>query len=143
MKYYSDTLGKLFETEKELNEAEAAQKAEEEKKHELIANASKEKKELAAKIENADKELDEAYKDLDAAREVARKVQRDALKKVEDILHPAEERVKKAQAYRYDAIREFNRKYGAFTTKLTGAKAAEEMSRAWRAFDHFFDDFFK
>jgi len=143
MKYYSDTLGKLFDTEEALEKAEAVHKEEEEKKAELATRISKEKKELATRIDDTEKKLDEAYKDLDAARERAREIQKEALKKIEEVLHPAEERVKNAQMEKLKAVKEFNEKYGVFTTKLTGAKAAEEMSRVWRAFDSFFDGFFR
>ena len=143
MKYYSEELNKVFDTAEELNTAEAEKHKAEEEMNRKNALASKEKKELANAIEKADEELDEAYKQLDLAREKAKEIQREALKKVEETLHPAEEAVKAALDRRYKCVKEFNDKYGVFTTTLTGAKAAEEMSRVWKTFDNFLDDFFR
>lgn len=142
MKYYSDLTKKIYESEKELNEAEEQVRKEEAEKEKKASLVSKDKKELANAIDRAEVALDEAYKNLDVARESARDVQKEALKQIERILRPAEERVKQAQAEKLDAVRKFNEKYGVYTTTLTGAKAAEEMSRVWRAFDKFFDGFF-
>jgi len=142
MKYYSELTKKMYNSEKELVEAEEQVHQEEAEKEKQAVAISKEKKELAGVIDKAEVALDEAYKNLDLAREKAKDVQREALKKIEEILHPAEEQVKKAQARKLDAIKKFNEKYGVYTTTLTGAKAAEEMSRVWRAFDKFFDGFF-
>lgn len=142
MKYYSDVTQKVYDTEEELNKAEEEIKTLEEEKEKKSALVSKEKKELANKIDVAEDTLNAAYKDLDLAREKAKDVQREALKQIENILRPAEEAVKNAQAERLDAIREFNQKYGVFTTTLTGQKAADEMSRVWRSFDKLFSDFF-
>lgn len=142
MKYYSELTKKIYESEKELNEAEEQVRTAEAEKEKKAALISKDKKEMANAIEAADARLEEAYKTLDAARERAKDIQKESLKKIEEILHPAETEVKKAQAEKLDAIKKFNEKYGVFTTTLTGAKAAEEMSRIWRAFDKFFDGFF-
>jgi acetyl-CoA carboxylase alpha subunit len=143
MKYYSELTKKMYESEKELNEAEEKVREAEAEKEKKAVQASNEKKQLAKAIEDAEKELDEAYKELDAAREKARLLQKETLKQIEDILHPAEEKVKTVQARKFDAVHAFNAKYGPFTTTLTGAKAAEEMTRIWRAFDKLFDfDFF-
>ena len=142
MKYYSEELKKVFDTKEELEKAEEQKKQELVKKENAAAIVSKEKKELAKKIETADQELTEAYSNLDAAREKAREIQKEALKKIEDILRPAEEEVKSAQCRKLDAVREFNKKYGVFTTTLTGQKAAEEMSRVWKSFEKLFGDFF-
>ena len=142
MKYYSDVTEKVYDSTEELEKAE---KAVEEKKAEeanKLAAISKEKKELANAIDVADKALDEAYKELDVAREKARELQKKHLKELEDLLHPAEEAVKAAQKNKYEALNNFNRKYGALTTTYTGAKAAEEMSRALKYFDDIFDHFF-
>jgi hypothetical protein len=61
MKYYSDVLDKLFETEDELKKAESLVEEENKKNEELKKVESKEKKQLSQEIEKADKELDEAY----------------------------------------------------------------------------------
>jgi len=143
MKYYSDLTKKIYESEKELCEAEDRMKADEAEKEKKAAIVSNEKKQLAKAVEDAEKELDEAYKELDAAREQARLLQKETIKKMEDLVHPVEEKVKSLQAKKFDAVHAFNVKYGPFTTTITGAKAAEEMTRVWRAFDKLFDfDFF-
>lgn len=71
MKYYSETLNRLFDSEEELNKAELKVKVEEQKKKELAAQ--KEKAEAAKKAERTKraKEVEDAIK---AAREAQNKV---------------------------------------------------------------------
>lgn len=142
MKYYSDVTKKVYDTADELEKAEAEVKKLEEEKEAKLATISKEKKAFATEIENADKELDEAYKQLDVAREKAKQLQKEHLKQLENILHPAEEAVKTAQNKKYEAVKAFNDKFGVFTTTYTGAKAADELNRTLKYFDEVFHNFF-
>ena len=80
MKYYSDTLDKLFETEKELEDAEKADAEE---------KAKKEEAKLAVKKESS--EVEDAFKARNAARKAyneklveARKTYNAALRKAKD-----------------------------------------------------------
>lgn len=80
MKYYSDTLDKLFETEKELEDAEKA---------DVEEKAKKEEAKLAVKKESS--EVEDAFKARNAARKAyneklveARKTYNAALRKAKD-----------------------------------------------------------
>ncbi len=142
MKYYSDVTKKVYDTADELEKAEAEVKKLEEEKEAKLATISKEKKAFATEIKNADKELDEAYKQLDVAREKAKQLQKEHLKQLENILHPAEEAVKTAQNKKYEAVKAFNDKFGDFTTTYTAATAADELNRTLKYFDEVFHNFF-
>ena len=98
MKYYSDVLDKVFETEKELK---AAEKADAEEK------AKKEEAKLAVKRESA--EVEDSFKARNAARKAyneklveARKVYNEALRKAKDefevSLKESTEALEKAEA---------------------------------------------
>ena len=102
MKYYSDTLDKLFETEKELEDAEKADAEE---------KAKKEEAKLAVKKESS--EVEDAFKARNAARKAyneklveARKTYNEALRKAKDefeaSLKGSTEALEKAEAD-YDA----------------------------------------
>lgn len=65
MKYYSETLEKLFDTEKELEAAEIASKKELEDKRAAEEAAKKEKQELLDKIDAAKEKLHEATAEYD------------------------------------------------------------------------------
>ena len=102
MKYYSDTLDKLFETEKELEDAEKADAEE---------KAKKEEAKLAVKKESS--EVEDTFKARNAARKAyneklveARKTYNEALRKAKDefeaSLKESTEALEKAEAD-YDA----------------------------------------
>lgn len=146
MKFYSDVLNKFFETAEECTEAEetyALQKQEIEKqKKEKQALISKDKKELSDAIKLAEDDLSKAYENYDFAKEEARKILEESNQKILDLLNPAEAEIKKCQKARYDAISNFNKKYGAYTVQYTGDKAFQELKRASNWFDDFFKGFF-
>ena len=102
MKYYSDTLDKIFETEKELKDAEKADAEE---------KAKKEETKLIVKKESS--EVEDAFKARNAARKAyneklveARKTYNEALRKAKDefeaSLKESTEALEKAEAD-YDA----------------------------------------
>ncbi len=102
MKYYSDTLDKIFETEKELKDAEKADAEE---------KAKKEEAKLVVKKESS--EVEDAFKTRNAARRAyneklveARKTYNEALRKAKDefeaSLKESTEALEKAEAD-YDA----------------------------------------
>ena len=70
------------------------------------------------------------------------------LSEVDAIMKEANDAVAKAEREKYEAIKAFNDRYGAYKTTYTGARAAEEFKRAMRTFIprdrwlNFFDNFF-
>ena len=161
MKYYSEKLNKTFNTEKECLNAE--KQYEKEKNYiknnkplnegqtaELVAKdkvnrslISKEKKEFADKIVQAEKALDEANKEYSLAQDKATEVVQKANKEVKQILDEAKNKVKEAERVRRDALLEFNTKFGPYTTHYTGQKAIDEFNKAINRFNEPIYDLFK
>ena len=144
MKIYSEILKKFYDStedclqaEKEFNEKKTA--LEEEKKAKALA-VSKEKKELASAVEEAENKLEKAYQEYEIAKEEAKKILEESNQKVLDIINPAKENVKVAQKERYNAISEFNKKFGLYTTTYSGDKAFNELKRMSTWIDSLFYD---
>ena len=83
MKYYSEKLKTLFDSEDSLieaeNKAEAETKAKEEAAAKEKAELSKAKQTLANAIDIADKQLDDAYAKLQGARDAVDKIYKEAV----------------------------------------------------------------
>lgn len=62
MKYYSESLGKLFDTEKELTEAETTYQKEQEEKQKALEKKNADRAEAAKKVEQALADLRDARK---------------------------------------------------------------------------------
>ena len=122
MKYYSETLEKFFDDEKSLVEAEAARKAEETKNAET-------KKILATRIKTAETKLDEACKHLDDVTLQCDELIKECNDKVSKMLEEAQKTVTSARKARYEAIENFNKKFGTYTTSYTGEQAQKELDR--------------
>lgn len=122
MKYYSETLERFFDDEKSLVEAEAARKAEETKNAET-------KKILANRIKTAETKLDEANKHLDDITLECDKLIKECNEKVDKMLKEAQNSVASAKKARYEAIENFNKKFGTYTTSYTGEQAQKEWDR--------------
>ena len=140
MKFYSETLKKFFDTEASCLEAEEQYKKEQE---ELVATqnaVSKEKKQLAKKIEECDSFLEDAYSAYELAKEEAKKILEESNKQVENLLNPAYQNIKEAQKKKFEALQEFNRKYGAYTTIYNGDRARQEFQRASKFIEDLFKD---
>lgn len=138
-KFYSDILDKTFDTEAECLDAEAAElervRAENEKKAEIEQKQnqmSKIKKEYVKAIDDAEAALTAAYNELQVAREKYNSIINDAKKEADSILKPAEQAVYDASTARYNAIAEFNKKFGCYTKVYTGENAASEWNRLKR-----------
>lgn len=119
MKYYSEILKKMYDSEKDLLEAEK-------KSADLKEKVEATKKALAKKVQDADARLDVARDAYKEAEEEAAKILEEAISKIKDIIEPAKEEIKDAKYARAEAIREFNSKYGAYTTTYNGEKALKE-----------------
>lgn len=150
MKFYSETLDKVFETEKECLKAERdfaleqkkkeeERKTQEEKAKEEKALISKQKKECADKIAKAEEELRIAQENYKVAQDKAAQILEESNKQVTDLLNTAQEEIKKAQRAKRDAIVEFSNKFGAYTKSYTGEKAIEEFNKALDTLNPFTD----
>ena len=167
MKYYSETLGKLFDKKEDLFAEEKAhadklakEKAEFEAKEAKLKAAAEEeqktssrrKKELSDEIEKASTFLDEAYKFYEAERAKAKDILKEAQEKADKILLEAKEEaknlvslaekeVKKASEKKTQAVSNFNKEFGPYKTVLTGDKALDEYNKLIRNFDNGFTRF--
>lgn len=139
MKFYSEKLKKLFNTEAELVEAEKRQEeeiaAEELKKKEI----SNEKKKAATKIESATEAYEKAseefeltkkelLKKLDDAEEKAAKIISEANDAVEKELKEAKEKLRQAKIDKVNAIADFNKDFGPYKKVYTGQDALKKLN---------------
>lgn len=140
MKFYSETLKKLFDSEEELlkeeKKAEESAREEQERKNQISIN----KKAAATKVEIATEEYDkaadayekkkkEALKILDSAEDEAAKIFDKANAEAQKILNEADKSLKEARINKLNAISEFNREYGPYKTVLTKENAEKEYNR--------------
>lgn len=152
MRVYSDLLNKPFDTEEECIKAEKAFKAEQKRQQEEIDRIVAErkakeealnvsKKELSKAIEDATKKADEANSLYEAVKEKAQSILNEAKKQANDLLESARAKVREAEKEKYEAIAAFNKKFGTYTTTLTGEKAAKEYNNVVRRFSDFWNSF--
>ena len=153
MKYYSEITKKTYDTEDECQKEELKFKEEKDKVQKELDKALKEreekdkvketsKKELAKKIEEAEQEVTEANNLYDTAKEKAKAIMDEARKKANVILDTAREKVKEAQEKKYNAVAEFNKQFGPYTTTLTSAQAAQIYNNTLRKINDFWDNLF-
>lgn len=142
MKYFSEKTNKSYDTEKECINAEKQFDLEQKEKEKKVSEVSKRKKELANRIEEAEKKISEANKLYDIAKETATSIINEANKKAKELLTNAQEELKKAGAEKFNAVREFNKEFGTYTTTITGEKAAEDFEKIIRHFNNIFDTMF-
>lgn len=142
MKYFSEKLNKTYDTVEALESAEK----EYDEKQKSIAEAnnkiSNEKRKLAAAVESAEQHLADAYAYYDDTITQCKKIQEEANKQIAEKLDPAKKRVKEAEKRKYDALVEFNNKYGAYTTTVTGKRAYDEFQRTCSWMNELFDSLF-
>ena len=135
MKYYSEELKKFFDTEEQCVSEE--QKHREKTEFNKLTRAK-----LAKAIEIADKEVDEAYEVLKAATSQVDELQKEYDSKVDAIMNPARDKVRKSLKKRADAIKEFNDTYGTYTTAYNGNKALNEYIKVNNLLNHFWNRFY-
>lgn len=136
MKYYSEKLDKIYNTEEELNKAESA--AEEEK-----ALVEVTRKDLAKKVDEANSRIEEAYENYNKAKIEAKKIADEAKQKIQEILEPAKKEIKGAEYAKVEAIKEFNSKFGVYTATYSGEKAVAEYNRLVSQFSNVFDNIWR
>ena len=135
MRFYSDELKEFFDTQEQCLAAEETARVEAEEKKVTKAK-------LAKAIDDADKALDEAYEGLKLAKEQVEELQKEYDSKVDEIMNPAHDRIKECTKARADAIKEFNDKFGVYTTTYTGNKVLQEFVKMDDAFNKLWKKFY-
>ena len=144
MKYFSEKLNQLFDSEEALKSAELSSSRKRAVRRGISAAGSAEelnnshsedekiqtRKELAANVETAETAVADAYAEYELAKQKVQEISKKYLEDVNSILDPAKEKVKLAEQARYDAIKKFNESYGAYQVTYTGDKAAQELIKA-------------
>lgn len=130
MKYYSEKLKKLFDTESELTVAEKVVDEENEKKK----LASEQKKEEASKVEDAFKARNAARREYNTKLVEARKIYNDAIiaakKTFNETLTSATEAKDKAEEAYNVALKEFTAKYESYHMTLKDGDNVVTISNA-------------
>ena len=130
MKFYSEKLKKLFDTEKDLVAAEKVVDEENEKKK----LASEQKKEEASKVEDAFKARNAARREYNTKLVEARKIYNDAIiaakKTFNETLTSATEAKDKAEEACNTALKEFTAKYESYHMTLKDGDNVVTISNA-------------
>ena len=130
MKFYSEKLKKLFDTEKELVAAEKVVDEENEKKK----LASEQKKEEASKVEDAFKARNAARREYNTKLVEARKIYNDAIiaakKAFNETLNTATDAKDKAEEAYNTALKEFTAKYESYHMTLKDGDNVVTISNA-------------
>lgn len=130
MKFYSEKLKKLFDTEKELVAAEKVVDEENEKKK----LASEQKKEEASKVEDAFKARNAARREYNTKLVEARKIYNDAIiaakKAFNETLTTATDAKDKAEEAYNTALKEFTAKYESYHMTLKDGDNVVTISNA-------------
>ena len=146
MKYFSEITNKTYDTEDACKKAELEFKTVKDKEeNKLVADkssVSKRKKELSDLIQNADKRVDDSYKELEDAKVKANAILKEARKKADDIIKEASDKVEKETSAKRDLITQFNKEFGSYTVTYTGDRAEEEYKRMMRRMREFVDAYF-
>ena len=158
MKYFSEKTRKTYDTPQACEKAEAEYDAEQKRIQDNLNKAmaekkaadeqlAKSKKELSKAIETAESELSEANKLYEVAETKAADILSNARKEANQILDAARVKVKSAQQKKYDALMAFNKKFGTYTTTITGEKAIDMYNKAMKEINSnllsVFDNFFR
>jgi regulator of protease activity HflC (stomatin/prohibitin superfamily) len=130
MKFYSEKLKKLFDTEKDLVAAEKVVDEENEKKK----LASEQKKEEASKVEDAFKARNAARREYNTKLVEARKIYNDAIiaakKAFNETLTTATDAKDKAEEAYNTALKEFTAKYESYHMTLKDGDNVVTISNA-------------
>lgn len=122
MKYYSEELKSMFDTEEQLLAAEETARQKKE-------SAKVTKAKYAKAVKDAETQVEIAHKSYDKAISKVQELQKEYDQKVKEIMDPAVDQLVKAQKDRADAITKFNDKYGTYTTTYTGNEALKEFDK--------------
>ena len=67
---------------------------------------------------------------IKSAKEEAEDIIESARLEAQEMLKPVQDKLKKAETEKLNAIREFNDKFGPYTKKYTGSEALEELRKS-------------
>lgn len=135
MKYYSEELKSMFDTEEQLLAAEETARQKKE-------SAKVTKAKYAKAVKDAETQLEIAHTSYDEAISKIQELQKEYDQKVKEIMDPAVDQLVNAQKDRADAITKFNDKYGTYTTTYTGNEALKEFDKFVDRFSKLFDNRF-
>lgn len=135
MRYYSDELKRIYDTEEELVKAELEAKKEKE-----LSEVTR--KQLAKKVEEADEKIDKAYEEYEAVKQEIQKIVDETNEKISNMINSAKKNVKDAEDERLVAIKDFNSKYGVYTETYSGDKATKQYNRIVNHFNSIFENVF-
>lgn len=135
MKYYSEQLKSMFDTEEQLLAAEETARQKKE-------SAKVTKAKYAKAVKDAENQVEIAHKSYDKAISKVQELQKEYDQKVKEIMDPAVDQLVKAQKDRADAITKFNDKYGTYTTTYTGNEALKEFDKFVARCSKLFDNRF-
>jgi hypothetical protein len=79
---------------------------------------------------------------LEEAKKQVAELQKEYDAKVDDIMNPVYNEVKECTKNRADAIKNFNDKYGVYTTTYNGNKALNEMLKMEKLLNNMFKKFY-
>lgn len=139
--------GKTYNTVDECLAAD--EKFDENKKQQALVEAEKKnaisarKKELAANVQTAEDKVSEALDNYERVREEAHKKVAEAQADANKMLKEAEQKYTDASNERYEALKNFNKEFGAYTTTYTGKQALEEYNRVSKSMSRVFDNMCK
>lgn len=147
MKFKNQYTGKEYDDIKECEDSEKAyleeQKNRKAKEEESKLITSKRKKELADKIELAEKAKDEALKKYDTAKLKAKEIITKAQKEADEVLREALKEVSNASEDKMNALSLFTKEFGPYNVSYTGNKATEEFNRWLKELASFNDWFWR
>lgn len=135
MRYYSDELKRIYDTEEELVKAELEAKKEKE-----LSEVTR--KQLAKKVEEADEKIDRAYEEYEAVKQEIQKIVDETNEKISNMINSAKKNIKDAEDERLIAIKDFNSKYGVYTETYSGDKATKQYNRIVNHFNSIFENVF-
>lgn len=124
---YEELKGKIFSTIEQCAEEEAridALRAESAKQ-----DLSKQRKQYANAIEDADKKVKEAYDNYETVKEKVREILEESNKQMTDLISEASSKIKEAESERRHAILDYTSKFGIYLKVRTKDRAVEDYTR--------------
>lgn len=142
MKYLSELTNKTYDSVEDCEKAEKEFNDAKEKEKELAISVSKEKKELAKAVEETETALNAEYENYSEAKKQAEEILKKANDEATELLTKAREKVRQAEQAKYQAISNFNKKFGVYTKSYRGDDARRELERSIGWINDVFNSFF-
>ena len=141
--FYSEELGKYFDTEDECKAQEELFRKNTEKLEIEAKEKENRKKLLADRISKANDILNIAYKEKENAIKQCKEIRAKADKEIDDIMDRATEKIHVAANNKYKAVLEFNKEFGVYKEFIDDSTAIDELNRTLREFYYPFSSIFK